>query len=161
LKKEEIDSKIKRVLVEESNILKQINIEYPFYIRNLFQKFPHIFDRKPKILFHELFADKVSLPYRLTVKVETPVKEKHDDTEQDKKEIKTKTEYKVVKVDIKLRESVRLKFMNKTTVLDRKTLNDFMAENVESSDLFWMLHIAIHKVIQQELNIIKQEQRDK
>jgi hypothetical protein len=24
-----------------------------------------------------------------------------------------------------------------------------------------MLHIAIHKVIQQELNIIKQEQRDK
>jgi hypothetical protein len=70
-------------------------------------------------------------------------------------------EYKSVPVKIKLRESVKIKFMNKSTTLDRRVLNDFIKDNIETSDLFWMLHIAIDKVIQQEQNKIKQEQREK
>jgi hypothetical protein len=132
-------------------------IEYPFYIKNMYQKYQQIFERKPKISFHDLFGDKKILPYTLTVRVEVPIK----DANLNDPTPKFKVEYKRVPVKIKLRESVKIKFMNKSTTLDRRVLNDFIKYNIETSDLFWMLHIAIDKVIQQEQNKIKQEQRDK
>lgn len=157
LKKIDIDSKIKKILKKENDIMQSTAIEYPFYIRDMYQKHEKIFARKPKISFHDLFGDKKSLPYTLTVRVEVPIK----DINSDDKTPKFKVEYKHVPVNIKLRESIKTKFMNKSTILDRRVLNDFMKQYIETSDLFWMLHIAIDRVIVQEQNKLKQELRDK
>lgn len=157
LKQIDIDSKIEKILKEEGNILEQIWVEYPFYIKAMYQKYPQIFDRKPTISFYDLFADKKSIPYTLTVRVEVPIKEKNPDENNPK----VKIEYKAVRVNVKLRETVRMKFINKSTILDRRVLNDFITKQIDTSDLFWMLHIAIDKVIQQEQNKMQQEQREK
>ena len=159
LKQLEIDKKIKNILKEEQNIMHDVNIEYPFYIKTLYEQYSHIFDKKLKISFSDLFADKTSIPYRLTVRMEVPIEKSQNSAATDKKNYKI--EYKNIQVQIKLRDAMKAKLLKRTTILDRKTLNDFMRDNIDSADWFWMLHIAIQKVIQQEINRIKSKQMDK
>lgn len=160
LKKEEIDNRIKTVLKHEAELLNQVAIEYPFFIKDLAQKYEKVFERKPKISFHDIFWEKTQVWYKLSVRVEVPIEDNKND-DKSKKRLKTKVDYKTINVNIKLRDAIRFGLINKSVRLDRKELNDFLKNMVDSSDAFWMLHIGILKTIQQEAFKIQQEKREK